>query len=252
MKTSVPDNRHSTSQVQKAFTSFKGLFSIKGNNEHSADCKKPNLFDDYCNTSEQQGVSGVINSQLFLTEFSKDPIPQCDISDEIKSISSTSEYLPSIYPPTFNMVKSSDQIDEPEMNKQNIKSSVFSSLKAFFSKKRNSAQPTDRMPSHNFVCNQAASPAYSDTPNILTTRSFLAQSRESLVSIDLEDDQDINNNSIINEEELCPCIPIQTSIKQSIVQGIQRIFGIKSKYKRKEGKNGTLSCFLQIRSYPTR
>ena len=219
-------------KVKRAFISFKSLFTTKRNIEQTDNCKKADLSDDRINTSAKQSVNGVIHAELFLAEGSKDhQHPQSDISDEMKSISSG--YLPSIYPPTFNMAKSSTQIDEPEMNRQKTESSVFSSLKSFFSNKRKSALPKDCMPTQDYAYKHAAIPAdqkISDTHNILTSHMFPAESRESLVSIDLEDDQDINNNSIVSEPEACSCIPIQTSIKQSIVQGIQRIFRIKSKY----------------------
>ena len=227
------------SRVQKVCTSVKRFFSVQREVQHTTDCKETEvIIEDNIKANAKQNVSGIIDTQLFLAESSEDlQVPSCDICDEDEIAlnncrNSATVELPHMYSPAFKTANDVDKEDKLVMKKQNESSKfaeVFTSVKSFFSKKKTTMLSVKNMTTKDHNDNHIPSLAdqkIADAINTITTNLLLAESKESLMSIDLEDDEDFNSDSILNEPGSCSCscISLLVSIKKTIVHGFRTIF----------------------------
>ena len=179
--------------------------------------------------SAEQTVSNVMNTKLFLAENSKDlqiPDEICDedgLAVHSCKLSPTVE-LPSIYSSAFNMGSKKDKSVMKKCDDKSNLSKVFTSVKSIFSKKGKSTLPEDYNNNHIPPLADQKIPATS----AITTNTFLIGNKDGLLSIDLGDGEDFNNNSFVIEPATCSCFSIMASIKKNIVKGFRRIFRIKS------------------------
>ena len=221
------------------YASVKKFFSVQREVENTTNCKETEvIIDDNIKENAKENVSGVIDTQLFLAESSEDlQVSSCDLCDEDEIAlnncrNSATVELPHIYSPAFKTANDVDKEHKLVMKKQNDSfnfAGVFTSVKSFFSKKKTPMLSVKNMTTKDHNDNHIPSLAdqkISDAINTITTNLFLVESKESLVSIDLEDDEDFNSDSIRNEPGSCSCLCISllVSIKKSIVHGFHTIF----------------------------